>query len=170
MQIGVNYCPSLQDHKLRQTYSLESRGLGLLVQNRSHRPFCWVSFKNGMYSTWRQAGARPWGLLTSTATSCQPPAASSWNIFKTKRDMSQRHLIRNIANSYFLSPASTVFMLAKICLFIDLYLEHESLQLCSLEHRKLKWIIIITRTMAIASLHLLFPMHQVLSASHVLCI
>lgn len=38
-----------------------------------------------LYCTWRQAGARPWGLLTSTATSCQPPAASSWNIFKTKK-------------------------------------------------------------------------------------
>lgn len=34
--------------------------------------------------TCRHAGALPWGLFTSTSTSCHPPVASSWNIWRGK--------------------------------------------------------------------------------------
>lgn len=45
--------------------------------------------------TWRQAGARPCGLLTSTATSCHPPDASSWNICQEKKKEKVRQMERN---------------------------------------------------------------------------
>lgn len=60
---------------------------------------CWLHtliYEKKPWHTCRHAGALPWGLFTSTATSCQPPAASSWNILKGKI------VIRNVlrANKY----------------------------------------------------------------------
>lgn len=41
--------------------------------------WCWLhtDLLKKQCHTCRHAGALPWGLFTSTATSCQPPAASS---------------------------------------------------------------------------------------------
>lgn len=93
-----------------------------------------MSFKNGIVLHLEAGWGASLGLVDIHSDQLPTTGSVFVKHLQDKEGDESEHLIENVENSYFMSPASTVFMLSKIGLFMDLYLEHESFQLCSLEH------------------------------------